>query len=679
MVAGQVGAAHLEAVAVACFDSGSHIAEAQVAVCVTGNGGELQRLLFDRLCGQHQVAVFVGNAVLDGNGTDGAGSSLGEQVPAVVGVVSGDAAVKHVAFAGGQLGGKAVGIFHGAVGVVHRGAVLDGVVAGPQCLVVRRQAGDLQAGVAVVVEVHLLQHAMAAGQLHALGTVLGVGDVQLADVPVVAPDAEAGAHAAKVQRGVAAVCGGQGDGCLGGAVTAALYFQLTGQVVGAACQLDGLACGGVVQRGLQVYSIRSAGAVVGCAAVRGDHDDTVCAQSPQRDLLFNSGGLVAAQLFKGADDVVLVRGEHHLKGGVASHGVAPGQGLASLDGKVLVHKLAVGVHLGGAVCISLESQRVAAAGAGGGAGDLVHRVDVTGGLQGPLRGIPCTGGVGDVGEGHIHAAGSCKAQICLVCLLHGHGVVQLRVLGNAGGGAVLCRDVQDRRADDRASGAVRIDGVLGGNVAVAGLGQTDAVGVALLDGLAAEGGAGRLDLVGGGGLVGDDAGVAAHTHGVLDLYAVQRELGTGNGDLVGEVAAGTAQTVAQHQRKALLTVRGGVDVVDGHIGLQIEVFLGGVDGGVVEGKTIGGGVCNKLAALFVDGAVLLDGAGVQGDFAVDVCTLCKGVDVRCGGGAEGLELPAVCRGAVLCKCGQRRHAQQQRTCQQPGQSAPDGLLCFSHG
>ena len=418
---------------------------------------------------------------------------------------------------------------------------------------------------------------------------------------------------------------------------------------------------------------------MGCAAVRSDHDNAVCAQCPQRDLLFNGGGLVAAQLLKGADDVVLVRGEHHLEGGVAGHGVAPGQGLASLDGKVLVHKLAVGVHLGGAVCIGLESQRVAAAGAGGGAGDLVHRVDVTGGLQGPLRGIPCTGGVGDVGEGHVHAAGSCKAQICLVCLLHGHGVVQLGILGNTGGGAVLCRDVQGRRANDRTGGAVRIDGVLGGNVAVAGLGKADTVGVALLDGLAAEGSAGGLDLVRGGGLVGDDAGVAAHTHGVLDLYAVQRELGTGNGDLVGEVAAGTAQTVAQHQRKALLTVRGGVDVVDGHIGLQIEVFLGGVDGGVVEGKTVSRGVGNELAALLVDGAVLLHGAGVQGDLVVDVCTLCKGVDVCCGGGAEGFELPAVCRGAVLCKCGQRRHAQQQRTCQQPGQSAPDGLLCFSHG
>ena len=92
---------------------------------------------------------------------------------------------------------------------------------------------------------------------------------------------------------------------------------------------------------LQVYGVRSAGAVMGSSAVRGDHDDTVCAQCPQRDLLFNGGGLVAAQLLKGADDVALIRGEHHLKGGVAGHGVAPGQGLTDLDGKVLDRKSVV--------------------------------------------------------------------------------------------------------------------------------------------------------------------------------------------------------------------------------------------------------------------------------------------------------------------------------------------------
>lgn len=44
------------------------------------------------------------------------------------------------------------------------------------------------------------------------------------------------------------------------------------------------------------------------------------------------------------------------------------------------------------------------------------------------------------------------------------------------------------------------------------------------------------------------------------------------------------------------------------------------------------------------------------DLTVNVCTVCKGVNGCCGGGAEGLELPAVCRGAVLCcpNCGRQR-------------------------
>ena len=418
---------------------------------------------------------------------------------------------------------------------------------------------------------------------------------------------------------------------------------------------------------------------MGSSAVRGDHDDTVCAQCPQRDLLFNGGGLVAAQLLKGADDVALIRGEHHLKGGVAGHGVAPGQSLTDLDGKVLVHKLAVGVHLGGAVCIGLEGQRVAAAGAGGGAGDLVHRGNVTGGLQGPLRSIPCTGGVGDVGEGHVHAAGSCKAQIRLLCLLHGHGVVQLSILGNAGGGAALCRDIQGRRADHRAGGAVRIDGVLGGNIAVAGLGQTHAVGVTLLDGLRAERRTIRLDVVGSSRLVGDDAGVAADAHSVFDLNTVQRELGADDRNLIREIAAGAADAVAHHEGKSLLTVRSRVHIIDGDIGLQIEVLGGRVDGGVVEGQAVCRGVRDELAALLVDGAIIFDGAGVEGDLAVDVRAICDGVDSCCSGGAEGFELPvARCGGRPLRKRGQRCHAQKHRACQQSGYGAPDALLCVSH-
>ena len=679
MVAGQIGAAHLEAVAVACRDGDSNIAEAQVAVVVTGDGRELERLLLDRLCSQHQITVLVGGAVLDGDRADGTGCSLCEEIPAVIGVVSSDAAVEDVALAGGQFGGKAVGVFHRAVCVVHGGAVLDGVVAGPQSLVISGQAGDLQAGVAVVVEIHLLEDAVAAGQLHTLRAVCGVGDVDLADVPVIAPDTETSADAAEVQRCVLAVSSRHGDGSFCGAVAAALDFQLTGQMVGAAFQLDGLACCGVVQRGLNVNCVFRTGAIVSCAAVRGDDDDAVRAQSTERNLLLDSSGIVAAQLFVRADSVVFVRGELDLKGGIAGHGVALGEGLTCLDVHIFVHDHTVCGDGRFAVGVGLEHQFIAVTGAGGRAGDLVNGGNIAGRLERPLGSVPRARGVGDVGEGHVHAARRRKAQISFVGFLHGHGVVQLCVLGDAGSGAVLRRDVQGRRADDVAGRAVGVDGVLGGDVAVAGLGKAHTVGVALLDGLRAERRTIRLDVVGSSRLVGDDAGVAADAHSVFDLNTVQRELGADDRNLIREIAAGAADAVAHHEGKSLLTVRSRVHIIDGDIGLQIEVLGGRVDGGVVEGQAVCRGVRDELAALLVDGAIIFDGAGVEGDLAVDVRAICDGVDSCCSGGAEGFELPvARCGGRPLRKRGQRCHAQKHRACQQSGYGAPDALLCVSH-
>ena len=78
--------------------------------------------------------------------------------------------------------------------------------------------------------------------------------------------------------------------------------------------------------------------------------------------------------------------------------------------------------------------------------------------------------------------------------------------------------------------------------------------------------------------------------------------------------------------KSLLTVRSRVHIIDGDIGLQIEVLGDRVDGGVVEGQAVCRGVRDELAALLVDGAIIFDGAGVEGDLAVDVRAICDGVD-----------------------------------------------------
>src|SRR6185503_11861933 len=82
-----------------------------------------------------QGAVHEGDAVLDGHRADGAGVGLGEEVPAVVDVVVGDAAAEDVPGAGGQLGREAVGVLAVVrVEVVEGGAVQNEVVGRPFAL-----------------------------------------------------------------------------------------------------------------------------------------------------------------------------------------------------------------------------------------------------------------------------------------------------------------------------------------------------------------------------------------------------------------------------------------------------------------------------------------------------------------------------------------------------------------
>ena len=66
----------------------------------------------------------------------------------------------------------------------------------------------------------------------------------------------------------------------------------------------------------------------------------------------------------------------------------------------------------------------------------------------------------------------------------------------------------------------------------------------------------------------------------------------------------------------------GFTIIDGDIGLQIRSSGWSVDGGVVEGQAVCRGVRDELAALLVDGAIIFDGAGVEGDLAVDVRAIC---------------------------------------------------------
>ena len=245
-------------------------------------------------------------------------------------------------------------------------------------------------------------------------------------------------------------------------------------------------------------------------------------------------------------------------------------------------------------------------------------------------------------------------------------------------------------AEDAAGRAVGVDGVLGDDVGVIGLFQADAVGVALLDGRAVGVKALAVDLqrvaVDGGQVA--DAGVAADAHHVLDLagavHPVIGELGAGDRHEVGLKAgalAVLADDVPDHQGKALLTVGGGVDVVDGDVGLQIEVLLGRVDGGVIEADAVGRVGRDELAALFVDGAVSLGGAGRHDDLAADAVRRADGVGRLAGRRAKVGKGPALA-GVVASREGRRdtagRHGCREQAGGKPPQP-PARFGCVAHG
>ena len=641
MGTGHIGAAHLEAVAVARVQHLGGGVHGQGAVFVAGDGGK-GPILGGAARRDLDPAVAVGHRVADGGVADGAGGHLGEEVPAVVGVVGGDTAVKDVAHASRDLGGKAVGILHFGVGVVDGVAVQNGVVAGPFFDGLRRRTRDLQAGVAVVVEVHPLDGVVAAGDLHPLGAVGGVGDVEETNVPVVAPQLEAGTGAAKVQRRIAAVAL-QGDGLVRGAAAAAGHFeQGAAHVVAAGLEQNGLACSGVVEGGLEIDGVLIAGAAVGALAGRSGIDGAAVADGADRDRLFHHSGVIAVQNLEGRDLVAGVGGKLHPEGGVPCDGVCLGELGVGGDVHAGIHQRAVLVHVGHAVSVGLEHQGIAVLGGGGRTGDLVIGRHLFRLLGMPAGSVPGAGGEHDVGVGDVHAAGGCKAHIAQA-VLDQHGVVQLVIAGNSLRIGVLGRNIEGVLAEDRAGGAVGVDGVLGDDVGIVSLFQADAVGVALLDGRAVGVEALAVDLqrvaVHGGQVA--DAGVAADAHHVLDLggaiHPVVGQLGAGDGHQVGLKAGALAfgaDDVPDHQGKALLTVGSGVDVVDGDVGLQVEIFLGRVDGGVVEADAVGRVGRDELAALFVDGAVGLRGAGRHDDLAVDAVGRADGVGRLTGGRAK---------------------------------------------
>ena len=296
----------------------------------------------------------------------------------------------------------------------------------------------------------------------------------------------------------------------------------------------------------------------------------------------------------------------------------------------------------------------------------------------PAGGVPGTGGENNVGVGDVHAAGRRKPHIAQI-VLDQHGVIQLSVAGNALGVGVLGRDIEGVLAQDSAGGAVGIDGVLGDDVGVVCLFQADAVNIPLLDGRVVGVKALAVDLqrvAVHGGQIGD-AGVAADAHHVLDAaggaaLACTGQLGASDGHQVGLKAgalAGGADDVPDHQGKALLTVGGGIHIVDGDVGLQVEILLGRVDGGVVEADAVGRVGRDELAALFGDGAVGVGGAGRHDDAAVDAVGGADGIGRLAGGRAKPGKGPAFA-GVVASREGRRDAAGRHGCREQAGGKPP---------
>ena len=216
MCSADAGAAQLEAVAVA-------VAAASAVLC---------------------PSVAECDTVADGNHADGAGCTLCVQIPAVIAVVVGHAAVKYIALAAGQLCCKAVCILHRCViTVVFCCAVEDGVVGRPlgNVRIGGVDPADLQSGVPVIDELAELQQIVAARKDHAV--VAGTLDENAVPVPVAAlhgyaPVGITQRHSGKVESyRSAGVCG---NGLVCTLCTAVAFCNLNGggEVVCAAQAVD---------------------------------------------------------------------------------------------------------------------------------------------------------------------------------------------------------------------------------------------------------------------------------------------------------------------------------------------------------------------------------------------------------------------------------------------------------
>ena len=349
VLAADAGAAHLKAVAVALAFHAGH------------------------------EAVGIGHAVADGHSANGTGFHLGIHIPAVVSIVVGDTAIKHVALAYGQLSSEAVGIFKAGIIVAIGSTVQYQVIGRPGGdiqIIGTAQTTDLHTGVAVVVGMDVVHHIVVAGHLEALGVIHGSGDIKSVEEPVVTGMDNATAQALEVQHGTG-FRGGirhHPDGIFSRTVDAALDVHRALQQIGAFQQHDGLTGADYIHSGVNIQRLLQA-AVAGGVAIGRDIQILAGCESGGVEHFLAGTDCAGAGEDLAFTQILIGIGRHHnghLGKVVGSNIQCLMDPLTCLDGDILhVGVDIVDTDIGGAIHIAHEDQVIFGA-LGGVCGDDVN-------------------------------------------------------------------------------------------------------------------------------------------------------------------------------------------------------------------------------------------------------------------------------------------------------------------
>ena len=161
MVTGDALASHLETVAVAGVDLAAVVVQ--------------------------DITVLICHGILYDDLTDRSVLNLREKIPAIIGVICGNAAVEDISVSYGKLRREAVRVLIALIRVLHGGAVQDEIVCRPFIKSISPLVtADLKTCVTVFVGLDELDDIVVSGDLQSLFPVLGACDVKALKMPIIA-------------------------------------------------------------------------------------------------------------------------------------------------------------------------------------------------------------------------------------------------------------------------------------------------------------------------------------------------------------------------------------------------------------------------------------------------------------------------------------------------------------